>query len=94
VPTLVIHGARDPRTEPGELEELRATLHGGRASRASATPDGVAADRARGAVAAAFVVLPDGGHSPHSERATADEVTRVAREFVAAIQPAARPATR
>jgi pimeloyl-ACP methyl ester carboxylesterase len=61
VPTLVIHGARDPRTEPGELEALRAVLQG----------------------AATFVVLPEGGHSPHSERATADEVTRVVRSFVA-----------
>ncbi len=57
--TLVIHGARDPRTEPGELEAIRAAL-----------------PRAR------FAVLTDGGHSPHSERLTADEVTRIAREFV------------
>ena len=28
------------------------------------------------------VILPDGGHSPHTERATADEVTRVARQFL------------
>jgi pimeloyl-ACP methyl ester carboxylesterase len=60
VPLLVIHGARDPRTEPGELEALRAAL---------TTP-------------ATFVVLADGGHSPHSERATADEVTRAAQAFV------------
>ncbi len=26
VPTLVIHGARDPRTEPGELEAMREAL--------------------------------------------------------------------
>ncbi len=59
VPALVVHGARDPRTEPGELDALRAALGG----------------------VATFAVLPEGGHSPHSERATADEVTRVARPF-------------
>jgi pimeloyl-ACP methyl ester carboxylesterase len=64
VPFLVIHGARDPRTEPGELEALRAALE----RRAGGT--------------SRFVVLPDGGHSPHSERATADEVTRIARAFL------------
>lgn len=52
-PTLLVHGARDPRTEPGELDALIAAL-GDRAS---------------------VFVLPDGGHSPHSERQTADEVT-------------------
>jgi pimeloyl-ACP methyl ester carboxylesterase len=72
VPTLVVHGARDPRTEPGELEALRAALPG----------------------AATFVVLAEGGHSPHSERATADEVTRIARDFVAALLPTGRPAAR
>src|SRR4051794_20671335 len=36
VPLLVIHGARDPRTEPGELEALRAALaDGGGAVRAT-----------------------------------------------------------
>jgi pimeloyl-ACP methyl ester carboxylesterase len=64
VPVLVIHGARDPRTEPGELDALRAAL-----------------DRRDGGQSR-FVVLPDGGHSPHSERATADEVTRLALEFL------------
>jgi pimeloyl-ACP methyl ester carboxylesterase len=61
VPALLIHGARDPRTEPGELDGLRAALP-----------------------AAHVAVLPEGGHSPHSERATADETTRTAREFVTA----------
>jgi pimeloyl-ACP methyl ester carboxylesterase len=70
VPTLVIHGARDPRTEPGELDALRAAL--------SAT--------------ASFVVLPEGGHSPHSERATADEVTRVTQAFVAEVVQPSRSA--
>lgn len=59
VPALVIHGAKDPRTEPGELDALRAAMR-----------------RAR------FEILAEGGHSPHSERATADEVTRLATHFV------------
>jgi pimeloyl-ACP methyl ester carboxylesterase len=64
VPTLVVHGARDPRTEPGELDAMRQALtRNARAARH-------------------FAVLPEGGHSPHSERATADEVTRVARHFL------------
>jgi pimeloyl-ACP methyl ester carboxylesterase len=74
VPTLVIHGARDPRTEPGELEAMRAALKGG-------------------AGAARFVVLPEGGHSPHSERATADEVTRVAQDFITNVVQPVAPAT-
>jgi pimeloyl-ACP methyl ester carboxylesterase len=69
VPVLVVHGARDPRTEPGELEALRQALHG--------APTAVS-DRP-----AQFAVLADGGHSPHSERATADEVTRVASRWIA-----------
>jgi pimeloyl-ACP methyl ester carboxylesterase len=60
LPTLVIHGARDPRTEPGELDALRAALGG----------------------VARFEVLPEAGHSPHSERASADEVTRAAQRFL------------
>ncbi len=74
LPVLVIHGARDPRTEPGELEALRAAL--------TVQPDTVRR----------FVVLPEGGHSPHSERATADAVTRAALEFVSAVVAAARSA--
>jgi pimeloyl-ACP methyl ester carboxylesterase len=77
VPNLVIHGARDPRTEPGEVEALRVALE--------PRPGG----RNR------FVVLPDGGHSPHSERATADEVTRIALAFLKqeAVQPVGSNAT-
>ena len=52
-PTLLVHGARDPRTEPGEREALTTAL-GGRAS---------------------VLLLAEGGHSPHSERLTSDEVT-------------------
>ena len=59
IPVLVVHGATDPRTEPGELDVLRAAL-----SRAE------------------FLVLPDGGHSPHSERVTSDSVTEMAQRFV------------
>ena len=42
-----------------------------------------------------FTVLPEGGHSPHSERATADEVTRIALEFLQrdAIRPVGPVAT-
>ena len=69
VPVLVVHGARDPRTEPGELEALRQALRG--------APTAVS-DRP-----AQFAVLADGGHSPHNERATADEVTRAASRWIA-----------
>jgi pimeloyl-ACP methyl ester carboxylesterase len=65
VPTLVIHGARDPRTEPGELEAMREALI------------------RRAGAQCQFAVLPEGAHSPHSERATADEVTRLAQTFLA-----------
>ena len=64
VPTLVIHGARDPRTEPGELEAMNDALS--RDTRALRH----------------FAVLPEGGHAPHSERATADEVTGLAERFL------------
>jgi pimeloyl-ACP methyl ester carboxylesterase len=57
IPVLLIHGARDPRTEPGELEALS-----------------VAPTRT--------IVLADGGHSPHSEGATADRVTESALAFL------------
>jgi pimeloyl-ACP methyl ester carboxylesterase len=103
VPTLVIHGARDPRTEPGELEAMRAAF--GRTHGAAPTSDardaGATSDRRvvgpdpRVGLGSAptvgadprvgparFEVLAEGGHSPHSERATADQVTRVAQRFV------------
>lgn len=64
-PVLMIHGARDPRTEPGEIDALRAAL---------APRPGGPRTQVR--------VLADGGHSPHSERSTADEVMRIAREFI------------
>jgi len=59
-PVLLIHGARDPRTAPGEIAALTAAL---------------------GNAVYAVRMLPDGAHSPHSERATADEVTALARDF-------------
>jgi pimeloyl-ACP methyl ester carboxylesterase len=59
IPLLVVHGARDPRTEPGELDALRAALP----------------------PAAQFAILDAAGHSPHSEQATADEVTRLGEHF-------------
>jgi pimeloyl-ACP methyl ester carboxylesterase len=59
VPTLVVHGAKDPRTEPGELEALCARLPHAR-----------------------LALIAEGGHSPHSERLTADEVTTVAARFL------------
>jgi pimeloyl-ACP methyl ester carboxylesterase len=64
VPALLIHGSRDPRTEPGELDALRAALP-----------------------AARIEVVPEGGHSPHSERAASDDTTRLAADF---LTPAAR----
>jgi pimeloyl-ACP methyl ester carboxylesterase len=70
VPVLMIHGARDPRTEPGEIDALRQSVM-------------IAEQRRhRGNVVR---VLPDGGHSPHSERSTADEVTRIAQTFLSGI---------
>jgi pimeloyl-ACP methyl ester carboxylesterase len=69
VPALVIHGARDPRTEPGELDALRAALRH-----------------------ATCAILPDGAHSPHSERATAGEVTRAVQRFLSEAAPALSPA--
>ena len=77
VPVLVLHGARDPRTEPGELDALRAALGSGRRAALSGPPTSVA-------------ILEAGGHSPHSERATADDVTRVAQEFMLALKGAPR----
>ncbi len=62
VPTLFIHGSRDPRTEPGELDAVRAQLPNAR-----------------------IEIIEGGGHSPHSESASAPESNRVASEFLASI---------
>lgn len=67
VPVLVIHGAQDPRTESGEVSALCAALD----SRSRALRQ-----------ASRVVILADGGDSPHSERATADRVTRDALDFL------------
>jgi hypothetical protein len=47
---------------------------------------------------ARFATLPEGGHSPHTERATADQTTAIAREFLTGLGQGAggtprRPAT-
>ena len=63
VPVLVVHGARDPRTEPGELEALTAALCG------------------RSNVRTDVLVLPNGGHSPHSERQHAETVAAAGAAF-------------
>jgi len=62
-PVLLVHGRRDPRTEPGELDALRAALE----SRDAATR---------------LLLLDEGGHSPHTEAATAERVTREVTAFV------------
>ncbi|HEV3139116.1 MAG TPA: alpha/beta fold hydrolase [Vicinamibacterales bacterium] len=72
-PVLVVHGGRDPRTEPGELDALTAALR----RRSHARTD--------------VLILADGGHSLHSERATADQVTAAASGFCASVSAAARP---
>ncbi|MEO8699990.1 MAG: alpha/beta hydrolase [Kofleriaceae bacterium] len=59
VPTLVIHGVDDPRTEPGELDRITREV-----------PD------------ATIAWITGGQHSPHSERRTAAEVTRVVARFL------------
>jgi len=76
VPALVIHGGKDPRTEPGEFDRFREVL------------------TRRAATLSHFEVVAEGGHSPHSERATADKVTQVAERFVRELfsDPPALPA--
>jgi pimeloyl-ACP methyl ester carboxylesterase len=82
VPVLMIHGARDPRTEPGEIDALREALEG-RPQRPGPSELGGARVEAP-CRRTQVVVLSDGGHSPHSEPTTADDVTRLAREFIRA----------
>jgi pimeloyl-ACP methyl ester carboxylesterase len=90
VPALIVHGARDPRTEPGELEALRAALVGAELAR----PVVVASRGGASSAPTTVVVVPEGGHSPHSERATADEVTRVAKEFITDLRTPERESLR
>ncbi len=65
VPTLVIHGADDPRTELGELDRIRREI-----------PH------------ASIAMIPGGQHRPHSERATAAQVTQIAAQFLATLRSA------
>jgi len=62
VATLFIHGSRDPRTEPGELDAVRDQLPNAR-----------------------IEIIESGGHSPHSESASASRSNRAAREFLESI---------
>jgi pimeloyl-ACP methyl ester carboxylesterase len=84
VPVLVIHGARDPRTEPGEIEAVARALRAARGVRLQAGhAEGPAkAGRHVRKMQCEVVVLPAGGHSPHSEPATAADVSRIARPFL------------
>ena len=85
IPLLMIHGACDPRTEPGELEALREAL-------------GVGADphlgpgRTHGSAPTSVLVLAEGGHSPHSEPATSALVTEAALGFLAGVAQGVGPA--
>jgi len=59
VPLLVVHGADDPRTEPGELDRI-----------------------GRDVPSARVEMIAGGGHSPHSDRATAARVTSIVADFL------------
>jgi pimeloyl-ACP methyl ester carboxylesterase len=74
VPTLLVHGAKDPRTEPGELDALIASVRG-------PAPGGT--DEPGADAALRLAMFAEGGHSPHSERPTADDVTAAATAFLA-----------
>jgi pimeloyl-ACP methyl ester carboxylesterase len=69
----------------GRLPDLRVpvlVIHGAQDPRTEAGE----LDALRAALPRAeFVVRPEGGHSPHSERATADDVTRAAQNFIAIV---------
>jgi len=67
VPVLVVHGGQDPRTEPGELDELRRRL-----------PQ------------AEISILPEAGHCPHHERASAHHCATVVRGFLERRAPSRR----
>ena len=62
VPMLVVHGADDPRTEPGELDRIR-----------------------REVPTARIEMIEGGGHSPHSARATAAQVTAIVDGFLTSL---------
>jgi pimeloyl-ACP methyl ester carboxylesterase len=63
VPALFVHGSRDPRTEPGEMEAVRDRLPNAR-----------------------IEFIEGGGHSPHSESASAADCNRVVAEFLESIR--------
>jgi pimeloyl-ACP methyl ester carboxylesterase len=65
VPVLFVHGAQDPRSEPGEFDAMAA------------------APRRRALVQIAR--FEEGGHSPHSERSTAEDVTAAAARFLSRV---------
>jgi len=67
-PMLVIHGADDPRTEPGELDRIRREVPSAR-----------------------IEMIEGGGHSPHSTRATAAQVTGIVDRFLASLPDPAGP---
>jgi pimeloyl-ACP methyl ester carboxylesterase len=62
VPMLVVHGADDPRTEPGELDRIRREVPSAR-----------------------IEMVEGGGHSPHSARGTASQVTAIVDGFLASL---------
>ena len=61
--SLFVHGSRDPRTEPGEMEAVRDQLPSAR-----------------------IEIIEGGGHSPHSESASAAECNRIVTEFLESIR--------
>ena len=73
VPILVVHGAKDPRTEPGELDALASAL--------SHAPH------------LELTILEAAGHSPHSERESADAVTNAALGFLSSMTCGLDPAS-
>ena len=68
VPMLVVHGADDPRTEPGELDRIR-----------------------REVPTARIEMIEGGGHSPHSTRATAAQVTAIVGSFLDSLSARSSP---
>ena len=60
-PVLFLHGTRDPRSEPGEVEAARAAVRDGR------------------------IAWVEAGHAPHASPRAADDATRAAAEFLAAL---------
>ncbi len=72
VPTLVVHGARDPRTEPGELDAVLCELTPRQQAKCRLAGDSAPASRMH--------IIENGGHSPHSEEPSAAECGRVVRE--------------